>query len=199
MHFSHWYPCCFSKITSTNHLKVKVKSCPTLCDPTDTRLLRPWDFLGKSTGVGCHFLLQGIFPTQGLNPGLPHCRQTLYCLSPQGSPTQLIFFFLRNLFNNVLTGLLPHFLQVTAQVWLSQRSLLITFHNSAHLLSPSNSSPLFSFTTEHYRDKFYEANYYVIFPSNSQQSLELKKKNLLQQNNMMKRHPETWIFIPVYL
>ena len=35
------------------------QSCPTLCDPMDTRLLRPWDFLGKSTGVGCHFLLQG--------------------------------------------------------------------------------------------------------------------------------------------
>ena len=37
-----------------------------------------------STGVGCHFLLQGIFPTQGLNPGLPHCRQMLYHLSHQG-------------------------------------------------------------------------------------------------------------------
>ena len=34
------------------------------------RLLHPWDFPGKNTGVGCHFLLQGIFPTQGLNPGL---------------------------------------------------------------------------------------------------------------------------------
>ncbi|CAN0476709.1 unnamed protein product [Rangifer tarandus platyrhynchus] len=50
------------------------------------RHLRPWDFPGKSTGVGCHCLLQGIFPTQGLNPGLPHCRQTLYPLSHQGSP-----------------------------------------------------------------------------------------------------------------
>ena len=39
-----------------------------------TKLLHPWDFLGKSTGVGCRFLLQGIFPTQGSNPGLPHCR-----------------------------------------------------------------------------------------------------------------------------
>ena len=48
-----------------------------------TRLLHPWDFLDKSTGVGCHFLLQGIFPTQGSNPGLPHCRQTLYHLSHQ--------------------------------------------------------------------------------------------------------------------
>ena len=51
-----------------------------------TRLLCPWDFPGNSTGVDCHFLLQGIFPTQGLNPGLPHCRQTLYHLSHQGSP-----------------------------------------------------------------------------------------------------------------
>ena len=50
-----------------------------------TRVLRPWDFLGKSTGVGCHFLLQGIFPTQGWNPDLLHCRQTLYHLSHQGN------------------------------------------------------------------------------------------------------------------
>ena len=39
----------------------------------------------QDTGVGCHFLLQKIFPTQGLNPGLLHCRQTLYRLSHQGS------------------------------------------------------------------------------------------------------------------
>ena len=50
----------------------------------DTRLLHPWDFLGKGIGVGCHFLLQGIFPTQGANPGLSYCRQTLYHLSHQG-------------------------------------------------------------------------------------------------------------------
>ena len=46
------------------------------------------DSPGKNTGVGCHFLLQEIFPTQGLNLGLPHCRQTLYCLSHQGSHTE---------------------------------------------------------------------------------------------------------------
>ena len=40
-----------------------------------TRLLCPWYFPGKNTGIGCHFLLQGIFPTQGLNLGLLHCRQ----------------------------------------------------------------------------------------------------------------------------
>ena len=38
-------------------------------------------FPGQNTGVGCHALLQRIFPTQGLNPGLPHCRQVLYHLS----------------------------------------------------------------------------------------------------------------------
>ena len=48
------------------------------------RLFCPRDFPGKSAGVGCHFLLQGIFPTQELNAGLPHCGQTLYHLSHQG-------------------------------------------------------------------------------------------------------------------
>ena len=48
------------------------------------QLLCPWDFPGKNTGLGCHFLLQGIFPAQGSNLGLPHCRQILYHLSHQG-------------------------------------------------------------------------------------------------------------------
>ena len=39
---------------------------------------------GKITGEGCYSLPQGIFPTQGSNPGFPHCRQVLYCLSHQG-------------------------------------------------------------------------------------------------------------------
>ena len=51
--------------------------------------LCPWDSPGKNTGVGCHALLQGIFPTQGSNPGLLHCRQILYHLSLQGSPSPL--------------------------------------------------------------------------------------------------------------
>ena len=60
--------------------------CPTLCDPMDSSLPGcPWDFPSKNTGVGCHFLLQGIFPTQGSNPDLLHCRQMLYRLSHQES------------------------------------------------------------------------------------------------------------------
>ena len=50
------------------------------------RLLCPWGSPGKNTGVCCHALLQGIFPTQGLIPGLQHCRQILYHLSYQGKP-----------------------------------------------------------------------------------------------------------------
>ena len=61
----------------------------TLCDsmdciPPDSSV--HGDSPGKNTGVGCHALLQGIFPTQGSNPGLPHFRQILYQLSHQGSP-----------------------------------------------------------------------------------------------------------------
>ena len=67
-------------------MKVNVKvaqSGPILCNPMD---YSPSDFSvhgdspGHSTGVGSCFLLQGIFPTQASNPGLPHCRQILYCL-----------------------------------------------------------------------------------------------------------------------
>ena len=46
-------------------------------------------FVGNSTGVDCRFLLQEIFLTQGSNPGLLHCRQSLYRLSHQGSPQPL--------------------------------------------------------------------------------------------------------------
>ena len=53
-----------------------------------TRLLCPWNFSGKNTGVGSHSLLQRIFPTQGQDLGLQHRRQILYRLSHQGSPSQ---------------------------------------------------------------------------------------------------------------
>ena len=68
------------------------QSCLTLCNPMDynlpTRLLPPWDSPGKSTGVGCHFLLQGIFPTQGMNLGPPALRADALSFEPPGKPTQ---------------------------------------------------------------------------------------------------------------
>ena len=54
----------------------------------------PWGSPGKNTGVGFHFLLWGIFPTQELNPGLLHCRQMIYQLSYEGSPSELHVLFM---------------------------------------------------------------------------------------------------------
>ena len=51
--------------------------------------LCPWDSPGKNNGVGCHTLLHGIFPTQGWNPGLQHCRWIFYQLSHHGSHNSL--------------------------------------------------------------------------------------------------------------
>ena len=65
------------------------QSCLTLCDPMDCSppgSSLHGDSPGNNTEVGCHALLQGILPIQGLKPGLPHCRQILYHLSHQGSP-----------------------------------------------------------------------------------------------------------------
>ena len=60
--------------------------CPTLIDYSPPGSSVHGDFPGKNTGLGCHALLQGIFPIQGSNPGLPHGGQILYHLSQQGSP-----------------------------------------------------------------------------------------------------------------
>ena len=60
---------------------VKVaQSCPTL---RPHGLYSPWNSPGQNTGVGSLSLLREIFPSQGSNPGLPHCRRILYQLSPR--------------------------------------------------------------------------------------------------------------------
>ena len=61
--------------------------CPTLCNPMDCispMLLCLWNSPGKNTGVGSHSLLQGIFPTKGLNPSLLHCRRDSLPSEPLG-------------------------------------------------------------------------------------------------------------------
>ena len=63
--------------------------CPTLYELMDYSLAGSsvhGDSPGKNTGVGCQALLQGTFPTQGPNPGFPHCRWILHHLSHQGRP-----------------------------------------------------------------------------------------------------------------
>ena len=72
---------------NNEHVNVNVKvtqSCLTLCDPVDCN--SPWDSPGQNTAVGSLSLLQGIFPTQGSNPGLLHRRRILSQLSHEGSP-----------------------------------------------------------------------------------------------------------------
>ena len=58
------------------------QSCPTLSNSMDC----PWNSPGQNTGVGSFSLLQGIFPTQGSNPGLAHCRRNSLPAEPPGSP-----------------------------------------------------------------------------------------------------------------
>ena len=72
------------------------QSCRTLCSPMDCSppdCSVHGDSPGKNTGVGCHTLLQGIFPTQRSNPGLPYCRHILYHLSHQGRPPRSVQSF----------------------------------------------------------------------------------------------------------
>ena len=66
------------------------ESCSVLSDSLWPHgLYSPWNSPGQNTGVGSLSLLQGIFPTQRWNPGLPHCRRILDQLSHQGSPGSL--------------------------------------------------------------------------------------------------------------
>ena len=68
-------------------VELVTQSCLTLWPHglESARFLYPWDSSGKNTGVGSYPVFQGIFPTQGSNQGLLHCRQILHCLSHQGS------------------------------------------------------------------------------------------------------------------
>ena len=72
-----------SDVNSACMFGVQLFATP-LCDSCGrwpTMFLCPWDFPGKNTGAGCHFLLQGIFPTQGSSLSLLHCRQISYHLN----------------------------------------------------------------------------------------------------------------------
>ena len=110
-------------------------SC-VLCDPVDCsppRLLCPWDSLGKNTGVGCHDPFRGIFPIQGLNPGLPHCGQIIYQLSHQGNP--------KNVQHSVSSVQLLSHVQLFVTPWTAacQASLSITNSRSLLKLMPIKS------------------------------------------------------------
>ena len=84
--FQMWY---YKSYQFSMRVCLITQSCPSLWDPMDYSPPGS-SVLGDSPRQehwrGLPFLFQGIFPIQGLNPGLPHCRGILYCLSHQGSP-----------------------------------------------------------------------------------------------------------------
>ena len=107
------------------HACLATQSYLSLWNPMDCSL--PGFFVhggtpGKNTGVGCHALLQGIFPTQGSKPGLPHCRQILYQLSHQGSPfvCKSRIFFLWHVKTHATELLVPS----ACDLWLKCGDLL---------------------------------------------------------------------------
>ena len=75
-------------------------------------LYSPWNSPGQNTGVGSLLLLQGIFPTQGTNLGLPPCRQILYQLSHKGSPRSCFKYIIiwEDPISSVVTGVFFFFL-----------------------------------------------------------------------------------------
>ena len=114
------------------------QSCLTLCNPT--RLLHPWNSSGKNAGVGNHSLLQGIFPSQGLNPGLLRCRQILYQLRHQGSPSSIQYLLgTIGTFDNLLLISYYKCLLLISSFRVSHNSGLLLLK----LLAKFHSTPLF--------------------------------------------------------
>ena len=113
----------------------------SLCSPKDCRPPGSsvhGDSPGKNTRVGCHALLQGIFPTQGSNPGLPHCRQILSHLSHQGSDYNLLtgLLSLLSTFQNSVTLFIEAYNQmVTFIVFLIFLCTLFPYMPTAHIPS----------------------------------------------------------------
>ena len=84
-----WLPGSRAQAQWSWHIGLVAQSCLTLCDPMNCSPLGSsvhGDSPGKNTGVGCHALFQGIFPTDGLNLGLLHCRWILLLSEPPQKP-----------------------------------------------------------------------------------------------------------------
>ena len=87
--FLRLYVFCFLSSVLIFYLSGKKKlaqSCLTLCNPMDYTVYGIWNSPGQNTGMGSLSLIPRIFPTQGSNTGLTHCRRILYQLADKGSP-----------------------------------------------------------------------------------------------------------------
>ena len=100
-----------------------------------TRLLCPWNSPGKNTEVGSHSRLQGIFPTQGLNPDFLHWRQILYCLSHQGIHilNSAVFLLIHMSWSHTVFGnQTPHYDQEVSSKFDHHHYHLFYFPESLH-------------------------------------------------------------------
>ena len=130
----HMCVCMYIYIHTHTYIYICVcaQSLPTLFDPMNWSPLGSsahGDSPGKNTGVDCRSLLQGIFPTQGLSPGLPHWRRISYCLNHQASPRVLewvAYPFSRELPNPAIKPR-PLTLQVDSFFFFKFNSVIILF------------------------------------------------------------------------
>ena len=103
-----------------------------------TRLLCPWDSPGKNTGVGCQLFLQGIFPTQGLNPRLLQCQADSLSSEPPGKPHTYVSIIKKQDYYQTLLFLLGDGWPVKRKLSLSPNSLC---SQGRHLLNPQTDTP----------------------------------------------------------
>ena len=112
------------------------------------------DSPGQNTAVGCYLLLQGFFPTQGLNLGFLHCRQSLYCLSHWGNPIQILANSFISFLRVGSAGQSRYWQDLCARSSLGFSSL-----KEAHMLSPLSSSLLQLNSTD--KSAFIESTQYA--------------------------------------
>ena len=144
-------------------MKVKSLSCVWLFATLWTVVQQPfcpWGFPGKNTGVGCHFLLQGIFPTQGSNPGLLHWRQMLYPLSHQRS---YLIYKMESFYNLHIRGLWHH----SMCIWFSK--LINIMSQKAHVWCWKEAQGASPFVFGHLPASLAPADHFYEIISNAQE------------------------------
>ena len=134
-------------ITSESESRSVVSNTLLLCG-----LYSSWNSLGQNTGMGSLSLLQGFFPTQGLNLGLQHCRQILYQLNHKRSPRILKWVACPFTRGSSDTGmeLRSPALQADSLPLIYERNPLITIVGFIYTLFPISHAPLNAYGTYHF-------------------------------------------------
>ena len=123
-----------------------------------TRLHCPWDFPGKNTGVGCHFLLQRIFLTQGLNLGLLHYRQILY----HWATSETLMFLLIRLITPHIPSCCAEYEYIHNLIWI-QYKLYTLWVLTLEIFVTKISPVICNFPTQSCRIFFFFQNYLYLY------------------------------------